>query len=70
MEQPELGTDSTAPDSVTLTADYRWEAGWRVRIGYRPSGATGFVERSYSGLDAAELHARVQDVLAEILGLC
>lgn len=70
MEQPELGSDSVAPDSVTFTLSWHWEAGWRGVASRRLSGSDSFGRLEIGeGLDAAELHARVTDVLAEVLGL-
>ena len=69
MDQPELGSTHVGFDGVTVGLSYRWELGWSLRVAARLSGASEWQERTYQGLDAAEAHARVQDVLADLLGL-
>lgn len=69
MEQPELGSTFVASDAVGVTLEYRWESGWVVSYSARLSGSDVWQKCRETGLDAAEAHARVCDLLACTLGL-
>ena len=69
MEQPELGSSFTGRDGLALTFAWAWESGWTIQTSYRLSGASGWQQRTYDGLDALEAHALASDWLAEQFGL-
>jgi hypothetical protein len=69
MEQPELGAALVAADSITVALEYRWESGWRLSYAVRSSGGEHWQRCTQEGLDAAEAHAALSDLLACSLGL-
>lgn len=69
MDQPELGSAFVAADAVAITLSYRWESGWLLSYSARRSGSEVWQKCAEDGLDAAEAHSRVQDLLACTLGL-
>lgn len=69
MEQPELGVSRVGVDSITVSLSWAWDTGWVLHGSTRLSGSTVWRPAAARGLDAAEAHAAVSDLLANALGL-